>query len=714
MNQLHNNKTYSCEDISAIVDLHEVSIQLAAASQKKHGRIMRNLILMVCICALCCSFIQPAQAQVNATDSLALVALYNSTNGPGWTNKTNWLTGPVSTWFGVTVGNGRVNNISLQNNNLNGILPSALGSLSALHDLQLSQNQLSGSIPVEIGNLTKLVQLFLFSNHLSGQIPAEIGNLSALQTLFLYENQLSGKIPPEIGNLTKLTQLILGSNQLSGSIPSEIGNLTALQILWLYYNQLSGTIPQEIGNLTQLIQLYLNNNQLSGSIPTGISNLTTLQYFRLDNNQFTNLSLLPASMINGATLGGNYFTFDDIVPNLSHISTYSPQAIVGDTKTSTVTIGSSYSINLGIDASLTTNVYKWYKDGVLYSTTSVNHLDFSSIKLSDAGVYTCTITNPGAPLLTLTSNPVTISVTGLQITTQPLSVSQCSGASATFSVAATGTTALTYSWRKNGTAIANTNKASYTIDNISATDAGSYDVVITDTNNASITSGAATLTVNASPTITGTTPGSVTGSGTVTLGATASAGATINWYPVLTNGTLLTSGTSFTTPSISQTTNYYVDATVNGCTSNPRTGVTATVTVETPLMTDSLALVALYNSTNGPGWTNKTNWLTGPVNTWYGVTVSNGRVNYLSLQNNNLNGTLPSALGNLSALGYLNLGNNKLSGSIPLEISNLTKITNLQLNNNQLNGSIPVGIGNLSDVHYLYLNSNQLSGTIPT
>ena len=31
-------------------------------------------------------------------DSLALVELYNSTGGPNWTNKTNWLNGPVSTW----------------------------------------------------------------------------------------------------------------------------------------------------------------------------------------------------------------------------------------------------------------------------------------------------------------------------------------------------------------------------------------------------------------------------------------------------------------------------------------------------------------------------------------------------------------------------------------------------------------------------------------
>ncbi len=78
------------------------------------------------------------------------------------------------------------------------------------------------------------------------------------------------------------------------------------------------------------------------------------------------------------------------------------------------------------------------------------------------------------------------------------------------------------------------------------------------------------------PTITGTTPGSRCGTGTVVLGATASAG-TINWYAAITGGISLGTGTSFTTPSISATTTYYVEATNAGCTSAPRVAVVATV-----------------------------------------------------------------------------------------------------------------------------------------
>lgn len=78
------------------------------------------------------------------------------------------------------------------------------------------------------------------------------------------------------------------------------------------------------------------------------------------------------------------------------------------------------------------------------------------------------------------------------------------------------------------------------------------------------------------PSITSTTPGSRCGTGTVTLAASASSG-TINWYSAASGGTSLFTGTSFTTPSISTTTTYYIDATSSGCTSTPRTAVIATV-----------------------------------------------------------------------------------------------------------------------------------------
>ncbi len=107
----------------------------------------------------------------------------------------------------------------------------------------------------------------------------------------------------------------------------------------------------------------------------------------------------------------------------------------------------------------------------------------------------------------------------------------------------------------------------------------------------STNSNAGTLTVNSTPTITGTTPASRCDAGTVTLGATASTG-TINWYAASTGGSSLGTGTSFITPSISATTPYYVDATNGGCTTASRTSVTATVTTtpSTPTVSSNSTL----------------------------------------------------------------------------------------------------------------------------
>ena len=103
----------------------------------------------------------------------------------------------------------------------------------------------------------------------------------------------------------------------------------------------------------------------------------------------------------------------------------------------------------------------------------------------------------------------------------------------------------------------------------------------------SATRTAVTATVNTTS-FTSTTGASRCGTGTVTLQAATAAG-TINWYAGLTGGASLATGTSYTTPSIAATTTYYVEVTNNGCTTNPRVAVVATVnsTPPTPTITQS-------------------------------------------------------------------------------------------------------------------------------
>lgn len=80
------------------------------------------------------------------------------------------------------------------------------------------------------------------------------------------------------------------------------------------------------------------------------------------------------------------------------------------------------------------------------------------------------------------------------ITTQPVSQSAVAGASVTFSVVATGSSSLSYQWRKDGSSVSGATSSSYTISSVTTSDAGSYDVVVTNSAG-SATSSAATLTV---------------------------------------------------------------------------------------------------------------------------------------------------------------------------------------------------------------------------
>lgn len=102
------------------------------------------------------------------------------------------------------------------------------------------------------------------------------------------------------------------------------------------------------------------------------------------------------------------------------------------------------------------------------------------------------------------------------------------------------------------------------------------------------------------------------------------------------------------------------------------------------------ALIALYNETGGDNWTDNTNWCSDkPLNEWFGVEFWNGHVRSLSLYNNNLAGTIPESIGNLTSLRILWLNNNKLTGTLPSSMANLNQLENIDLCGNFMNGTIP-------------------------
>jgi hypothetical protein len=95
------------------------------------------------------------------------------------------------------------------------------------------------------------------------------------------------------------------------------------------------------------------------------------------------------------------------------------------------------------------------------------------------------------------SSSIVKSAAAPSITTQPSNQAVSVGLTATFSVAASGTTPLTYQWQKGTTPIAGATAASYTTAATTSSDNGSQFEVVVSNSVGSITSNAATLTVTA-------------------------------------------------------------------------------------------------------------------------------------------------------------------------------------------------------------------------
>ena len=111
-----------------------------------------------------------------------------------------------------------------------------------------------------------------------------------------------------------------------------------------------------------------------------------------------------------------------------------------------------------------------------------------------------------------------------------------------------------------------------------------------------------------------------------------------------------------------------------------------------------------------------------PINDWDGIRGRAGalagspmRVTWLYLHGQHggdLDGSIPAALGRLSALERLYLHKNQLTGEIPGELSSLSNLVWLRLYDNMLDGPIP-DLSGMGSLERLYIHRNMLSGEIP-
>ena len=237
------------------------------------------------------------------TDSLALVAIYNASNGASWKADKVWdLTKPMddatAKWSGVTVADGRVTKVLFTAKDIitsEWTLPEEIGDLTELIQLKFNNCKLTGNLPASLYSLEKLEVLYFQTNDISASGIENIGQLTKLKQLYVNDNaNMTGTLPAAIGDLKNLQQFQIGNTKIGGNV-DVLGGCTALVGVNAYNANLAGTVPEAFGNLSAVTTIRLEDNDITGNIPESFGNLPAkCTDLRLSGNKMS--GVVPAAV----------------------------------------------------------------------------------------------------------------------------------------------------------------------------------------------------------------------------------------------------------------------------------------------------------------------------------------------------------------------------------------------------------------------------------
>uniref|UniRef100_A0A0E0E387 Receptor kinase-like protein Xa21 n=1 Tax=Oryza meridionalis TaxID=40149 RepID=A0A0E0E387_9ORYZ len=449
--------------------------------------------------------------------------------------------------------------------------------------------------------------------------------------------------------------LDLSSEGITGSIPPCIANLTFLTMLQLSNNSFHGSIPPELGLLNQLSYLNLSTNSLEGNIPSELSSCSQLKILDLSNNNLQ--GSIPSAF-------GDLPLLQKLVLANSRLAGEIPESLGSSISLTYVDLGNN-ALTGRIPESLVNSsslqVLRLMRNA-LSGQLPTNM--FNSSSLTDICLQQNSFGGTIPPVTAMSSQVKYLDLSDNNlIGTMPSSIGNLSS--------------LIYVRLSRNILLGSIPE--------SLGHVATLEVISLNSNNLS-----------------GSVPPSLFNMSSLT-------------FLAMTNNSLvgkIPSNIGYTLPNIQEL--YLSDVKFDGSipasllnASNLQTfnlancGLTGSI----PLLGSLPNLQKLdlgFNMFEADGWS------------FVSSLTNCSRLTRLMLDGNNIQGNLPSTIGNLSSdLQWLWLGGNNISGSIPPEIGNLKGLTKLYMDYNLLTGNIPPTIGNLHNLVDINFTQNYLSGVIP-
>jgi hypothetical protein len=185
-------------------------------------------------------------------------------------------------------------------------------------------------------------------------------------------------------------------------------------------------------------------------------------------------------------------SYGSITSSIAHVTVLVPPSITNQPAATNILAGSTFNLTVGATGTAPLT-YRWTLEGVNVSGATNSILTVSNAQASNEGIYRVVVAN-AAGSITSSVALVRILPSAPVILVNPVSLTIGASSNATFSVVAQGSSTLNYQWFLNNSPLAGATASQLALNNVQATNAGSYRVVISNAVGVA-TSASATLTV---------------------------------------------------------------------------------------------------------------------------------------------------------------------------------------------------------------------------